>query len=75
MSCFGCFVNIMTFIQNLLAFSIVALRRSEEFDPAVMMLMAVPLDESRDPLPGVLNTLETLQLVVGTVFQGLEHRL
>ena len=62
----------MTFIQNLLAFSIVALRGSEESDPAVMMLIAVPFDESRDPFPGFLNTFEAFWLVVGTVFQGLE---
>ena len=75
MSCLGCFIYIMTFIQNLLALSVMAFGRGEEFDPAVVMFVAVPVDESRDPFPGFLNIFETLRLVVGTLFQGLEHRL
>ena len=73
MGCFCFLIYLMALCKYRFALATMTLCRCEKADPAVMMLITVPVYKEGTPLPGFFKAAEAFWLVVRPVFQCLEE--
>ena len=66
-------VELMTFRQDSFCFAIMHLRRRDEFNATVVMLVAIPFDEQLTPFSGSIEIFKPFGLIIRTVLKCLKE--
>ena len=75
MTSFRSLIEIVPFLEYLFTLAAVTLVWRKEFDPTVVMVIVVPMDEFLDPCSGIINSSESSNWIAWTVFAGSENGL